>query len=186
MLLVGSAFILALPIAHWVTRTGSSAKCLISKMEVCSFEHSLWHSSVIGSHELDHSRWCQPCLLTARRTSADLIWHTCSSPRVISTSNGVVFLGQTRRGIKNGWMSCQVLSCRSRHGLRSKSARTKKVINGQRRGCQELQQIIRNNLRTCAIILHWCSHYMANMSCLLTSDHSGNMFMALPRATRNN
>lgn len=49
----GAAFIVALPIAHWVTGTGSTAKCLIPKMEVCFFENSLWHSSVIALHKLN-------------------------------------------------------------------------------------------------------------------------------------
>lgn len=66
---LGSAF--NLPIAHWVTHRGSRAKCLISKMEVCSFEHSLWHSSAIAAHELDLIKWCQLYLLTASRASAD-------------------------------------------------------------------------------------------------------------------
>lgn len=94
-------------------------------MAVCSFEHSLWHSSVRALHELDHSRWCQPCLLTARRTTADLIRYTCSSHWVVSAARGVVFLRQTRRGIKNGWMGCRVFSCCRSNGWRTKSAKDK-------------------------------------------------------------
>lgn len=71
MLLGGSAFIFALPTAHWVTGTGSTANCLISKMEVCFFENSLWHSSIITLHKLN--QWCQLCLSTANRTRADVI-----------------------------------------------------------------------------------------------------------------
>lgn len=167
MLPAGSAFILVLPIAHWVTRTGSTAKCLISKMEVCSFEHSLWHSSVIASHELDHSRWCQPCLLTARRTSADLIRHTCSSHWAISTSSGVVFLVKHEGELKpGGWV---VRSYRAVAVIAQdlNQPRSKNVINGQWRRWQGLKLMSRTNLRTS----YWIKHDYVTAFCP-TSDQT--------------
>lgn len=102
------------------------AKHLISKMEACSFESSLWQPFAPASHELEPVRPCQMCLLTASRTSADFI----RNPWVRSASHGVVFLCRTRRVIKSEPTSFRFLSRRRSCGWRWKSVGNKECSKG--------------------------------------------------------